>query len=268
LSTYNVGFSLLAFLWNIFNNKNMEIETFAQRLKKLRKKRGLTQDNLARTVGMSRFTVMDWESGKRTPSTGDLILIAKALETSISYLLGESDIADVAMGKVRDLMEAITTCGAKIKALREKTGMSLEALAEKVNITLSDLKKIEEGTKPPSITDVREILSATDSAPEFLLNDPSKGLYVTDNAFKALDYAITWHKEGIDREGLEISAMLLKEAEEETTMPRIKRPRHFVAEVEKNGQKVRLFFEGGTPSKEIQRILSAVMDENLSSKAT
>ena len=41
---------------------------FPERLKQLRKEKGLTQVTLAETLGVSKGTVAMWETGKRMPS--------------------------------------------------------------------------------------------------------------------------------------------------------------------------------------------------------
>ena len=122
----------------------------------------------------------------------------------------------VDMKKVGTLIEAIVESGPKIKALREKIGMSRENLADKTGISLLTLEKMEEGIEHSSIQEVRKILLAMNCKPSALLNNPDKGLYVSEDAFDALSYALTSHKKGIVTKGLEVSALLLKETRDET----------------------------------------------------
>ena len=60
-----------------------------ERLKHLRKSKGLTQSDLAGLVGVSRNTVVNWETGKRSPRADDITHIASVLEVSESELLNE-----------------------------------------------------------------------------------------------------------------------------------------------------------------------------------
>ena len=41
---------------------------FAERLKQLRKEKGMTQIDLAKAIGVSNGTVAMWETGRRKPS--------------------------------------------------------------------------------------------------------------------------------------------------------------------------------------------------------
>jgi len=50
----------------------------SERIKELRKKQGLTQQNLGELVGTSRASVSQWESGEHSPSGDYLIALAKA----------------------------------------------------------------------------------------------------------------------------------------------------------------------------------------------
>ena len=65
------------------------METFAERLSKLRKRIGYNQDYFASEVGVSIDTVRRWEGGKQEPRLSDLISIAQVLGTSINELVGE-----------------------------------------------------------------------------------------------------------------------------------------------------------------------------------
>lgn len=60
-----------------------------QQIKKFRKKRKLTQTELARRVWKDRQYLYKIETGKVTPSIFTIAMIALALETSLSELLEE-----------------------------------------------------------------------------------------------------------------------------------------------------------------------------------
>ena len=65
---------------------------FPQRLKELRLKKGLTQTELGEKVGVKQNTYTNWENGKREPNFETLLKLASILNTTTSYLLGESDV--------------------------------------------------------------------------------------------------------------------------------------------------------------------------------
>ncbi len=59
-----------------------------------RKKQGLSQEKLAKMSGLSRYTIMNFESGKRDPRIRDLRKIANALNVSIEELISEKEQED------------------------------------------------------------------------------------------------------------------------------------------------------------------------------
>ena len=61
------------------------------RIKQLRKQKGLTQKEMAEAVGVGVSTVAMWESGKRTPSFKLLNDLSNLFDKSIDYILGTSD---------------------------------------------------------------------------------------------------------------------------------------------------------------------------------
>ena len=64
-------------------------ENFAQRLKTLRKKAGLTQEQLANILDVSYMTIRRWEWGKGTPRLEEIKALAKALNVSENDLLND-----------------------------------------------------------------------------------------------------------------------------------------------------------------------------------
>jgi transcriptional regulator with XRE-family HTH domain len=64
---------------------------FNDRLKELREYADLTQEELANKIGVSRYTILRYESGKIEPNLDKVIALAKLFDISIDYLLGYSD---------------------------------------------------------------------------------------------------------------------------------------------------------------------------------
>ena len=73
----------------------MDREAFPQRLKKLRKEKGLTQAELAEELGVAMNTVSIWELGKRMPDDKTIEKIARYFVTPVNYLLGLSEFGDL-----------------------------------------------------------------------------------------------------------------------------------------------------------------------------
>ena len=69
--------------------KQISLEIFAKRLKKLREEHGLTTRALGEIIGTSNATISRYETGKRDP---DLILVhnmSQYFGVTIEYLCGE-----------------------------------------------------------------------------------------------------------------------------------------------------------------------------------
>ena len=64
-------------------------DNFGERLKKLRKKSGLTQEELAERTGYSIMTIRRWEWGTRDPRTEGIKALAQALNVPESDLLND-----------------------------------------------------------------------------------------------------------------------------------------------------------------------------------
>ena len=61
------------------------------RIKKLRKKKNLSQRDLAKEINLSPSTIAMYETGKRKPDADKLKQIASYFNVSIDYLLGNTD---------------------------------------------------------------------------------------------------------------------------------------------------------------------------------
>jgi len=66
------------------------IQRFGKQLQRLRIRRGLTQEQLGVTAGLSRTFLTRLELGQHDPSLSTLVRLAKALRVSVTELLGES----------------------------------------------------------------------------------------------------------------------------------------------------------------------------------
>lgn len=61
---------------------------FSKRLKKLRKNKGLKQQELAEILGIKRNTYSDWENGKTEPRFDNLVKLADFFNVSLDWLFG------------------------------------------------------------------------------------------------------------------------------------------------------------------------------------
>lgn len=63
--------------------------SFAENLRATRKQRGITQEELAERLEVSRQAISKWESGAGYPETEKLIALSRELNISLDYLLND-----------------------------------------------------------------------------------------------------------------------------------------------------------------------------------
>ena len=64
----------------------------AEKILELRKAHGLTQEQLAEKLDVSRQSVSKWESGQAMPETDKLIALSDSFHVTIDYLLRPSEV--------------------------------------------------------------------------------------------------------------------------------------------------------------------------------
>ena len=58
----------------------------------LRNKAGLSQEALARVMGLSRMTIANWEQGKTEPSASQVKILADIFGVTTDQLLGRKEV--------------------------------------------------------------------------------------------------------------------------------------------------------------------------------
>lgn len=59
---------------------------------RLRNKAGLSQEALARVMGLSRMTIANWEKGKTEPSASQIKVLADIFGVTTDQLLGQKEV--------------------------------------------------------------------------------------------------------------------------------------------------------------------------------
>lgn len=85
--------------------KNMA--TTAERIKQLRKKKGISQSELAEVIGVKNNTVSTWERGTRKPDFEALNLLSDYFEVSFEYILGSSDKEEARVKPTQDELDQL-----------------------------------------------------------------------------------------------------------------------------------------------------------------
>lgn len=94
----------------------------SEKLYKLRKNSGLSQEKLAEQLDVSRQAISKWESGTAIPESEKLIAISNYFGVSVDYLLKDEDIdttkvADGGVGEKSRMIVGLIICIAGIVAM-------------------------------------------------------------------------------------------------------------------------------------------------------
>ena len=68
---------------------------FNEKLLELRKKKGLSQEELGRELNVSRQTISKWESGQSYPDFEKLVLLSDFFELTLDELMKDIDVQDI-----------------------------------------------------------------------------------------------------------------------------------------------------------------------------
>ena len=79
----------------------------AERIKQLRKKKGVSQAELAELIGVKTNTVSTWERGTRKPDFEALNLLSNYFEVSFEFILGSSDKEEARVVPTQDELDEL-----------------------------------------------------------------------------------------------------------------------------------------------------------------
>ena len=120
---------------------------FNEKLQELRRQRGLTQEELAEALYVSRTAVSKWESGRGYPNIDSLKAIAKFFSVSIDELLSGDELLTVAEedtrkneGRLRNIVFGLLDCSALLLLFLPLFGQEAEGMIRSVSLlSLTDI---------------------------------------------------------------------------------------------------------------------------------
>ena len=118
--------------------------TFKEKLVKLRKLKGITQDEFASAVGVSRQAVYKWESGQSYPEVAKLIEIKALFNISIDDLLDDNYEVVLPEKQKRRAVKKATT---EPKETIKEVVATEEKPVEETTPVVSEKKPVEEEIK-------------------------------------------------------------------------------------------------------------------------
>ena len=136
------------------------MEKFHEKLKMLRKKKGLTQQEVADFFGIQQAVYQKWESGNRKPSYENLSMLACIFDVSIDYLLG--DYLEISKERYLKLKkqkeeEKKNLFSVRLKELRLRHGFNQEELAKQIGIKQNSYSDWEHGKCKPNYEKLEKI---------------------------------------------------------------------------------------------------------------
>ena len=132
------------------------MEKFHEKLKVLRKEKGLTQKSLSNMLNISQGAYAQWENGKREPNFEKLSMLACIFDVSIDFLLSKNlEISKETYLKLKE--EKKNLFSVRLKELRLQHGFSQEELAEKIGIKQNSYSDWENGKCKPNYEKLEKI---------------------------------------------------------------------------------------------------------------
>lgn len=88
---------------------------WCKRIKDLREDHDMTQDELAEEIGVSKRTLVRYESGSSEPTISVLIKIALLFDVSVDYIIGLKDTTIIETDSIMNELDKISIIINKIK---------------------------------------------------------------------------------------------------------------------------------------------------------
>ena len=114
---------------------------FNEKLQELRKRRGLTQEELAEALYVSRTAISKWESGRGYPSIDSLKAIAGYFSVTIDELLSGDEVLAIAEEdhkqkemQIRDLVFGLLDCSCAIFFFLPFFGQRVDGIIQEVSL--------------------------------------------------------------------------------------------------------------------------------------
>lgn len=114
--------------------------TTGEKIAKLRRQAGLSQEAFSEKLGISRQAVSKWENGTAQPANENLAQIARLFDVTISYLLDDEDMAGVPVSTQEEQNVENPPENPKITA--ERKGLKVNALFNSLSIIILGITTI------------------------------------------------------------------------------------------------------------------------------
>ena len=151
------------------------MEKFHEKLKMLRKKQGLTQQEVADICGVKQGVYGKWENARIKPIYENLSMLACIFDVSIDYLLSEYiEISKERLLKMKAERETMKVFPQRLKELRLKKGLTQTELGEKVGVKQNTYTNWENGKREPNFETLLKLASILNTTTSYLLGEKNE----------------------------------------------------------------------------------------------
>lgn len=141
------------------------MSNFNHRLRQLRQEKGISQQELADEIGLSKSSINMYERGEREPGIDTIKQISVIFNVDVDYLLGKTDTKQITTKIKYKVSKSI---GKNIQVLREKRDMSTQRFAELLKVKESVVLEIESGKRTLDKEMLFRICDILSTTPDFL----------------------------------------------------------------------------------------------------
>ncbi|HGA3152427.1 TPA: helix-turn-helix domain-containing protein [Streptococcus agalactiae] len=143
-----------------------KLTNFPQKLREERKKRGYTQEEMAKLLAIGQSAYAKWENGRTEPTLDNIIKLANILDVTVDYLLGRSDNFSNTIVLSKNNMKSFSK---RLKELRLEKNQTQQQLADELGVNRVNVTRWEKGNTEPSFSKLIELSKLLNTTPNYLL---------------------------------------------------------------------------------------------------
>lgn len=155
---------------------------FGKHIVMLRKEKGMTQTELAKSIGIGRSALALYETEKREPDIDTLIKLADFFSVSVGYILGTEHLVEQSLNETTikkkenssffdDLLKDTFT--SRLKKIINNKELSEDILADLLHMKKEKLQSYANGDCEPSLEDLISISKVLEVSIDYLLGQIS-----------------------------------------------------------------------------------------------
>lgn len=152
---------------------NLQNDTLARNLRRLRLKTGMTQRDLAECTGLSYAAIRSYEAGGREPGSRAMAILEDFFQVSGKYLRGETETRTTFNGKLDSTFEqsVYKTLSKRIKSLRKNSGLNQNEFAQLLAVDQTAVSQWETGKTLPGFKQCIKIAKILNCSLDSLVNE-------------------------------------------------------------------------------------------------